>query len=64
MIVPAGRQLMVEILNMKMDCPYDYVALTTDNSPNVLTLCPPTVVQPCKLENLSFGSLRLIHIRY
>ena len=56
MIVPAGRQLMVEILNMKMDCPYDYVALTTDNSPNVLTLCPPTVVQPCKLENLSFGS--------
>lgn len=48
MIVPAGRRLVVEILNMDMDCPFDYVALLADNAPNVLTLCPLNTVQPCK----------------
>jgi len=59
MLVPAGRQLNVEILAMDMDCPYDYVALTTDNSPNVLTLCPPTVVQPSELT-IAYVYLRII----
>ena len=48
MIVPAGRRLVVEILNMDMDCPFDYVALLADNALGVLTLCPLNTVQPCK----------------
>jgi len=46
--VPANRQLVIEMLNLDMDCPWDYVAFATSIDPNIYNLCPPETVQQCK----------------
>jgi hypothetical protein len=51
MAIPAGRQVVIEMLNFDMiDCPWDKVELATSIQPNILNLCPPTQIQACKFN--------------
>jgi hypothetical protein len=47
--VPANRKLIIEILNLDVDCPLDYVAFATSIDLKIFTLCPLEIVQSCKI---------------
>ena len=46
MEVPAYNRLIIEVKAMDVDCPYDFVQVSTNISPHSVTLCPVSSVFP------------------
>ena len=55
--VPSNNKVLIKVLALEIDCPYDYIQFMTDIQPNVITLCPTWSALPGINFTLTLTSL-------